>query len=373
MKTSDWIRFLAVTALLASACGTSPTVATAPSPSPSALASPTASPTPASSPCPPPSNRCLALVTLRRSSSYVVRDLTDINHPKTLSNLGAISGPVFVSGTEISYANDTGLFRMPLSGSPKTLVVKHGGAGTWSPDGTAVVFMTSTSTDPYSGTTTIHQLKAGHDQVLGSMPNGGAGGCEYVASCTLPNWLDSQLAYSPDGAYISLVHEGFSGSVFRIWSSAGNLLKSNDGQGATMSTWSGRGLYFRDAKGVEVWQDGVVSSFLPGVVWVKPKGSSDGTQIVFTVRDRSGWGHIRVVDTTTRQVRELKSARTDARFLTSRYIWYEGERACVADDICGLHPPFHPLNDKTYIYDLQTGAESESIITSVADVWPDPA
>jgi hypothetical protein len=78
-------------------------------------------------------------VTLRGSDSLVVRDLTDINHPKTASNMGAISGPVFVSGTEISYANETGLFRVPLSGSPKTLVVNHGGTGDWSPDGSAVV------------------------------------------------------------------------------------------------------------------------------------------------------------------------------------------------------------------------------------------
>jgi len=60
-------------------------------------------------------------------------------------------------------------------------------------------------------------------------------------------------------------------------------------------------------------------------------------------------------------------------FLTSRYIWYEGERACVAADVCGSAPGGHPLNGKTYIYDLQTGTETESIITGVADVWPQPA
>ena len=60
-------------------------------------------------------------------------------------------------------------------------------------------------------------------------------------------------------------------------------------------------------------------------------------------------------------------------FLTSRYIWYEGERACVAADVCGSAPGGHPLNGKTYIYDLQTGTETESIITGVADVWPHAA
>ena len=109
------------------------------------------------------------------------------------------------------------------------------------------------------------------------------------------------------------------------------------------------------------------------MAWIKPRASSDGGQIVYTVRDSYGWGHVYVVDTTTRKVRELKSARTDAVFLTSRYVWFQGERACVASDECGARPPFHPLNGKTYIYDLQTGTESESIITSVADVWPHAA
>jgi hypothetical protein len=140
-----------------------------------------------------------------------------------------------------------------------------------------------------------------------------------------------------------------------------------------MSVWSGASLYFRDLKGVEVWRDGVVSPFLPGVAWIKPRASSAAGQIVYTARDSNGWGHIYVVDTTTGKVRELKSARTDAVFLTSRYIWYQGERACVASDVCGAPPPFHPLNGKTYIYDLQTGTETESVITSVSDVWPHPA
>ena len=415
MKSASWFGTLAVTALMACACGSVPTPtakvtpSTAPvalsDPSPTPMNSPTpratprptprptpkATPKPTPDPCPAapatpvlPSNPNLALVTLRGSDCVVVRDITDIAHPRTVGVLGVAYPtsdggqtwqtplvPDFVSATQVSYSNDNGLLRTPLRGAPRTLVFKHADAGAWSPDGKAVVFMIYGSTDPYA--VTIHQFRAGHDQVLGSMPFGGGGGCETFAGCTFANWLDSRLSYSPDGTLISLVVNTFSGSYFRIWSSAGKLLKSNDGQGATMSTWSGRGLYFRDAKGVEVWQDGVISSFLPGVAWVKPKGSPDGTQIVFTVRDTSGWGHIRVVDTATKQVRELKSARTDAVFLTSRFVWYEGERACVAADVCGAHPPTHPLSGKTYIYDLQTGTESESIITTVYDVWPHAA
>jgi hypothetical protein len=309
------------------------------------------------------------LVTLRGSNSYVVRDITDINHPKTVSSLGAISAPVFVSATELSYANDSSLFRAPLAGSPKTLVTSQGGAGTWSPDGGAVLYTTYVNTE----TATVHQLKAGRDQVMGSVPGGGVGGCESIAGCAIANTLDYRLLYSPDGNLVSLVTTGLSGSSFRVWSSDGTLLKRSDSQGPTMSAWSGSKLYFRDAKGVEVWRGGTISLFLPGVTWIRPKASPKGGQIVYVARDSSGWAHTYIVDTTTKKVRELKKARSEPVFLTSRYIWYQGERACTAAEACGPRPPLHPASGKTYIYDLQTATESESVITGVADVWPHAA
>ena len=290
-----------------------------------------------------------------------------------MAKVGAISAPVFVSATEISYANDTGLFRMPLSGSPKTLVVKQGSGGEWSPDGMAVVYTTFSSTDNASGTISVHQFSGGRDQVLGSMPWKGGGGCEYIANCSLSNWLDSRLAFSADGTSISWVVNGFGVSAFRVWKSDGTLLTSNDSKRITMSTWSGQSLYFDGSSGVESWRGGATSTFLPKAYWVKPSASPAGGRIVYMARDSAGWGHIYLVDTMTSRVRQLKSARTGAVFLTSRFIWYEGERACVAADLCGAHPPIHPLSGKTYIYDLKTGTETESIITSVSDVWPHPA
>jgi len=310
---------------------------------------------------------------LKGSSSWVVRDLTDINHPKTISNLGAISGPVFASGTEILYATGTGLSRMHLNGSAKTLVVKEGGTGDWSPDGKAVVYTTFKSTDGCTGTMTVHQLRAGHDQVLGSVPSGGCGDCQTISNCGFSNFMDFRLLYSPDGSLISLVTTGFSGSSLRVWSSDGALLQGGNARGGTMSAWSGPSLYYRDENGVDVWRTGTISLFLPGVAWILPRASSVSGQIVYTVRDSQGWGHVYVVDTTTKKVRELKSARSGAVFLTSRYVWYQGERACTVAEECGAHPPFHPLSGKTYIYDLQTRTETQSIITSVSDVWPHPA
>ena len=122
-----------------------------------------------------------------------------------------------------------------------------------------------------------------------------------------------------------------------------------------------------------MWRAGNTSIFLPGVVWIRPHASPAGGQVVYLSRDADGWGHISVVDTTTRVARELKAQRSEPAFLTSRYIWYQGERDCVPADVCGTHPPFHPASGKTYVYDLQDGTETESVITEVLDVWPHAA
>jgi dipeptidyl aminopeptidase/acylaminoacyl peptidase len=201
----------------------------------------------------------------------------------------------------------------------------------------------------------------------------GGGGCESIASCTLPNWLDSRLAFSPDGKFFAFVAQGFGTSFMYVWSSDGMLIKSDQTKLTTMSTWSAQSLYFRDGGGVEAWHDGAISRFLADVGWIKPSASPAGGKVVYTVRGAGGWGHIYLVETGTGKARELKAQRTDAVFLTSRYVWYRGERACVAADGCGPNPPFHPESGMTYIYDLQTGTEFGSIITGVYDVWPHAA
>ncbi len=139
-----------------------------------------------------------------------------------------------------------------------------------------------------------------------------------------------------------------------------------------MSVWSGSSLYFRDSSGVEVWRDGVVSTFLPGVAWITPKASPGGGQIVYEARDTQGSAHVFVVDTSSGNVRDLGKERAEPAFLTSRYIWYEVESPCVAAGAC--EPSFPGIaSGTTYIYDLHDGTETESMITSVVDVWPHPA
>jgi hypothetical protein len=340
-----------------------------------------------------PSSRNLALVTLRGSNGLIVRDITDIAHPTTAGTLGSIPPPVgygpslegalgqFASATELSYLGGptddyyglpTSLFRMSLSGPSPTTVVK-GCEGVvvfaWNPSGVAVVYLTSSDTG-----ITVHQLNAGRDRVLASLPLLPVGGCE-VAPCPgafqnpADKW-DFRLSYSPDGAFISVVQSGIS-SFLRVWTADGRVLSSSDAQGTSMSIWSGGSLYFGDSKGVEVWRDGVISTFLPGVEWIRPKASPDGRYIVYEAR-QLGSAHVFIVDTTSGQVRDLAPGRSEPAFLTSRYIWYEAESTCVADGTCQASFP-GIATGKTYVYDLQDSTESESTITSVVDVWPHPA
>jgi hypothetical protein len=371
MKAADWIRALAVTALMASACGSTPTAGTAPSPtaSPSSAASPSASPT-AAKPCPPPSNRCLALVTLRGSSSYVVRDITDIAHGKTLSTVAIPSTASqirFVSATDLSSLDGDSIYRMLLAGSPKTLIAKSSVSVfnyTWSPDGkTAAYLAYKDSTSPGQ----LHLVSGGRDRVAGSVPSRPAVGCE-SAGCA--DQFDVEFAYSPDGKFISLVQNVIR-VVFRVWTPDG-VDVTPGGILPVQSVWAGSGLYFVGAKGIDVWRNGTVTLVHAGAGWVRPNAAPDGAHIVYQTIDSAGWAHTYLLDTTSGKVRDLGKGRTTSTFLTSRYLWYAGQRACLAADQCDPHFPV-TLSGKTYIYDLQDGTPTESIITDVADVWPHAA
>src|SRR5439155_1317260 len=81
-------------------------------------------------------------------------------------------------------------------------------------------------------------LRGGTDRVVGTTPGLGVGGCESIASCTLPNWLDSRLTFSADGKFFSFVAQGFGASFMNVWSSDGTLLRTDKSQLTTMSTWS---------------------------------------------------------------------------------------------------------------------------------------
>jgi hypothetical protein len=326
----------------------------------------------------------LVLGTLFGSDRFVVRDITDITHPKTIITIpisSLHSNPKFVSGADVSYVDQSDsltraytLMRQSMfSGLPPTAVAPCVIMYDWSPDGTTAVYLTQGDF-----ALALHQVKAGQDRVLDSMP-------------PVPE-VDYRLSFSPDGASISLVancpHYSLDpllchlrargGPVFRLWTSEGRLIKSIDTSSLadadlpTESAWSGKSLYFRDANGVEVWRDGVISSFLPGVKWTRPKASPGGGQIVYAARDGAGWAHVYLVDTGSSKVRDLGKGRFEPAFLSPTLIWYQGERSCVPADSCDPSLGVK-ASGTTYIYDLQDGTETESRINAVYDVWPHPA
>ena len=400
MSRAPWLAVTLATAILLAGCSSSSHLAAAqsaqPSPSnatPTFVASPTptfANPTPTSAnPVPTTASRAgtqcpavqpapvfapsaassgrYALVTVSGTTDFVVRDITDINHPFTVSSLGSQVDYAsrFVNGGELSSTSDQsiGLVRMPFSGSPKTVVSACGSSpSAWSPDGTSAAYIRGTGNIQVQD---FHIVSGGQDRLIESMNSGFASGCESRACAD--RW-DFRLLYSPNGQYISYVQQP--APVLRIWTSAGKLIKSVDGSPATMSVWSGTTLYWRDDKGVETWRDGVETLLLPGVSWIRPKASPAGGQIVYETRDANyTTAHVFVLDTTTGKAREIAQSRSEPTFLDSRDIWYEGERPCAAPDPCFSAT----VASGAYIFDLQTSTEYGSIITNVWDVWPHAA
>jgi hypothetical protein len=310
----------------------------------------------------------------------VVRDVSDINHPYTVNTFQNLDNPLFVSASEItslSNPDENGLLRGPVAGSPGT-VVANGCRGMiafgWNPDGTVAAYVTDLSDSPSSE---LHIIANGQNRTVATMPP-----VPWGVDCGWPceDRVDSRMAFSPDGSEIALV-DSWGGPVLRIWTKDGAVLASVDAKqvtpqaAPTMSAWSGKSLYFRDSNGVERWSQGVQSLALPGVAWIRPKASPAGGSIVYEVRDSSGIPNVFFLNTSTGQIRELARSRSEPAFLTSRYVWWKGERPCGSGDSypCGAGSPWSVATGKTYIYDLQTGAEFESVITTVWDVWPHPA
>jgi hypothetical protein len=294
----------------------------------------------------------------------VVRDITDILHPANVIASEKLTSPQFISATEVSFF-DTQLFRMRL-GEPRRALDKGGWPFAWSPDGMSVAYVTGT---PGTGVADVYIESGTQSRRVDTVPalKGGIG-CE---SRACGDAWDVRMLYSQNGAYVSLNFVPGVG-VLRIWAADGRVLKSLDSSSATMSVWSGGSFYWRDDKGVEMWRDGIESLVLPGVGWIRPKGSPGGGQIVYETRDGSGVAHVHLLDTRTNRSHELVKSRSEPAFLNAHLIWYQEERVCGANDQC---PPGQgtTTSGKTYIYDLQDQVETESVIAAVFDVWPHAA
>jgi len=302
------------------------------------------------------------------ASGFVVRDISDVAHPRTAGTPRAFSTVQFINAGEISYIEAAFLSRAPISGSDRSIVnfgLFNVTAFAWSPDGSAVAALGYNN--QYN--TEVHLLRGDRDQLLGTatgVPDVSSVPCQ-TQTCIDRN--DVELKYSPDGGLI--MWRQSTGSKFKVWTAAGVDVTPSLGT-PSMAVWSGSGLFYQDSEGIKVLRQGAVSSFLPGVKWIRPKASPMGGQIVYESRDATGLAHAYVVDTTTAAVRELGSGRGEPAFLTSRFIWYQGERVCTSSESCDPGTPVKPTG-KTYIYDLQDGTETGSIITNVYDIWPHAA
>jgi dipeptidyl aminopeptidase/acylaminoacyl peptidase len=382
-------RLLCAALLLTVACGNSPAVARS---SPTAAASAKASsppgpafpsPTPGGPTGPPPlaivcssqipAGHQLALVTLQGVQGIVVRDVTDLQRPVTRCGLSGGAYLRFVSGTRISYivmsSSDLGasgaLYLVDLNTSTTSLVRAWSSGGyaswvyAWSPDGQKLSYLSSDATG-----VKWHLLSAAGDKVLASL------GTVPGRGVNLDN-DDAMVGFSADGQYVA-VEETFTAQAPPIQIVRLSDLKSvytrADGTMATWAATSAR-FYFRTTGGVLVWDPtGKVQPVNPGVQWIRPWPSADGSHITFSTLNPQGNHVVGVIDTNGGPVALASSEpRANPGFLTSTLVWYAGEVLCTTTTPCGLGGP--GLTGKTYLYDI-AGVESGSVDTAFYDSWP---
>jgi hypothetical protein len=388
---------MAVLGLLITSCGSvhvptgnaSPARISSPGPASSGrVASAPAAPSPCTAvqvphtfPVSPATSRNLVIAKLRGSDQTLIRDVTDIDHPSTVANVEVPDwmgdwwrNPSFVSPSTIAYlaGAQSSLVRLPLSGSGAETVAalcrpQSIPKFAWSPDGQSFTYIV----DPQDSASAFqwHLVSGGVDRLVGTAPLW----C-YCGEGT--EEMSLGVDFSPDGRFIWLVENVLKGSDLQVRRLDGSLVGAEIRgdqrypNPPTHGVWSGMDLFFRDKQGVERWTNGDIRPFLPGVAWVHPKSSQDGRQIVYGVRGSDGFSRVSVVDLASGRARQLSGEpRTSPFFLSPRYVWYRGERLCRTTGETG--PCLTTtLSGMSYIYDLQTGTESESIIADIADVWP---
>jgi dipeptidyl aminopeptidase/acylaminoacyl peptidase len=235
----------------------------------------------------------------------------------------------------------------------------------WSPDGQKLSYLSSDATG-----VKWHLLSAAGDKVLaslGSVPGRGV---------NLDN-DDAMVGFSADGQYVA-VEETFTAQknaaagtppiqIVRL-SDLKSVYTRADGTMATWGATSAR-LYFRTTAGVLVWDPtGKVQPVNPGVQWIRPWPSADGSHITFSTLNPQGNHVVGVIDTNGGPVALASSEpRANPGFLTSSLVWYAGEVLCTTTTPCGLGGP--GLTGNTYLYDI-AGVESGSVDTAFYDSWP---
>ena len=234
------------------------------------------------------------------------------------------------------------------------------GTHAWSPDGSALTYLVS---DP-SGMH-WHLVASGTDRVIATLPHVPGRGVS-------PTNDDLFLDFSPDGRFIALVQTfatGGSGesAPVQVRTPAGALVYS--AASGTMGVWASQPsrLFFRSSSGhVTRWDSAAGGSVLTGGVgWVRPRSSSSGLWIAYSVPAASGIPDFHLYGVQSASVSPMtRSSRLDPRFITPSLVWYQAAVACSS---CGMLPY---QAGPGYLFDLSSNSESPSVLTSVFDTWP---
>ena len=326
----------------------------------------------------PPGHQ-LALVTLRAVQGIVVRDVTDLTHPVTRCGFSGGAYFRFATSTRVSYIVMSGtglgasgaLYLVDLTTSTTSLVRAWSSGGyaswvyAWSPDGQRLSYLSSDS-----GGLKWHVLSAAGDKVLSNLGTVGARGVDGDSD-------DAWVGFSADGQYVA-VEETFTTQKNAATTTPPiQIVRLSDGKrmysraDGTMGTWAANGarFYFRSTAGIQLWEPtGKVQTVSPGLQWIRPWPSSDGSHITFSSLNAQGNHLVGILDTNGGPVAQASpEPRQNPGFLTPTLIWYAGEQLCTTTTPCGFGGPAQ--NGKFYVYDI-AGVESGSVDIAFYDSWP---
>jgi hypothetical protein len=294
--------------------------------------------------------------------AIVVRDIQDPANAKTLCRFdsGAMY-PQFVSATQVAYATSgKQLVKADLAAGTSTVLAAVGdgfgpGQLSFSPDGKSFTYVDGNA---------WHLVTTSGNRVLATLPA--------PTRASNPDEDDTFLSYSPDGQYIALVQTAHVGGTGQA--APDQVRKASDGSlvystsGMTMGVWGSfpSRLYFRDSGGtVHRWDPSSGPSTMMPLRWIRPKASTDGRWIAYTLRTNNvdSVGYYSVQSNSVSS--PAPPARSGPRFLTNDLVWYIGEKPC---DTCfgGLPTP----TGLTYIYSIAGGTEVVSRLSGLIDVWP---
>ena len=297
----------------------------------------------------PASTSNLAIIKLHGTPGFVIADVADPLHPRRIQTYAEGSRPFeagtipqFANADEIAYFFGGAYIRESMLGYAPTVVARpctNPYTFDISSDGTVMAYVTSDSKYSY-----LHLVRNFEDRIVSAMPPEPQA---HEPACVARL---CGVLFSPNGDFIASVE--WPGRPLRIWTAEGKALKVADASQAQQPAWSGGSLFWRDARGVERWQNGTQSLFLSGVNWTHPSASPAGKQIVYGVQDSAGVAHVQVVDLETATATEIAQSRTSPTFVNARFVFYRAD------------------NGRSFVYDMRTKKETESTIEAIYDVWP---